>query len=121
MLGPSVGVAPFGMGRAYSAVAEDWHALHYNPAGLAMVRSADVQVFDLKLESNHDVLDSTKRLKGLAKTSQSSLADSLSSLAGRHIMASAQNVSQITIPYFALGILYDVRADFNLEIGRAHV
>jgi hypothetical protein len=113
--GPEVGVTPFGMGRAYSAVAEDWLALHYNPAGLAMVRSLDVQLFDLKLESNNDVLRSYSMLKQLGESSQSSLASSLSAFAGKHIMASASNVTQITVPNFALGVIYDAHTDFDLE------
>jgi hypothetical protein len=58
LYGPEAGVIPYGMGRAYSAVADDWLSLHYNPAGLALVKKVDFQIFDLKVESNHDVVTS---------------------------------------------------------------
>ena len=115
LAGPDEGVVPFGMGRAYSAVADDWLSLYYNPAGLAMVNKIDFQVFDIKLESNQDVLKSYSLLSDLSKTSQSSLANSLSGLAGKHIMASASNVTQITVPNFAIGVVYDTHTDFDFE------
>lgn len=37
-----VGARPMGMGGAYVAVAEDYHALSYNPAGLAQVRRIEL-------------------------------------------------------------------------------
>lgn len=112
--GPEQGVVPYGMGRAYSAVANDWLSLYYNPAGLAMVDRVDLQLFDIKLESNSDVLKSYSLLSKL-KSSSSSMANSLSQFAGKHIMASASNVTQLTIPYFALGVVYDAHTDFDLE------
>jgi hypothetical protein len=102
------------MGRAYSAVADDWLSLYYNPAGLAMVDRVDFQLFDLKVESNRDVLNSYSLLKHL-NSSSSSAASTLSGFAGKHILASASNVTQITIPYFALGVVYDAHTDLDLE------
>ncbi len=115
LYGPEAGVTPYGMGRAYSAVADDWLALQYNPAGLALVKKVDFQLFDLKVSSNHDVVDSYKSVKDLGKTSQSSVADTLSKLAGRHIMAESGNNTQLTLPHFAMGVSYDVHTDFDME------
>ena len=114
LYGPDVGVVPFGMGRAYSAVADDWLALHYNPAGLALVRKLDMQLFDLRVGSNRDVLQSYSNVSDMSKSS-SSLADSLNKFSGKHIMATAGNHTQITMPYFAAGLSYDVRADVDMQ------
>jgi hypothetical protein len=112
--GPEEGVVPYGMGRAYSAVAQDSLSLFYNPAGLAMVDRVDLQIFDLKLESNSDVLKSYGLLSKL-KSSSSTMANTISQFAGKHIMADASNVTQLTIPYFSLGVVYDAHTDFDLE------
>jgi hypothetical protein len=113
--GPSVGVTPYGMGRAQSAIADDWLSLYYNPAGLALVKRVDLQVFDLRLESNSDVIHSYQDVKSLSTNSQSTLAGSINSLAGKNIMGDVSNVSQITIPHFALSFVYDQQVDFELQ------
>jgi hypothetical protein len=112
--GPEEGVVPYGMGRAYSAVAQDNLSLFYNPAGLAMVDRVDLQLFDIKVESNSDVLKSYGLLSKL-KSSNSTLANTISQFAGKHIMADASNVSQLTIPFFSIGVVYDAHTDFDLE------
>lgn len=114
LYGPSAGVVPFGMGRAYSAVADDWLALYYNPAGLAMVTKVDVQAFELKLGSNKDVLDSYSNIKNLSN-GNGSIANTLNSYAGKHIAGELSNYSQITIPSFAMGLSYEVKADVDLQ------
>lgn len=111
--GPEQGVVPYGMGRAYSAVADDWLSLYYNPAGLAQVNRVDLQLFDFKVESNSDVLRSYSQLSTLK--GNGTLASTLNKFAGKHLMASASNVTQITIPYFALGVVYDAHTDFDFE------
>ena len=115
LLGPEEGVVPYGMGRAYSAIADDWLSLYYNPAGLALVKNIDLQLFDLSLSSNDDVRKNYSHFKEVAKSSKGSLADSISELAGKHVMASAANVTQITVPNFALGVVYRAHTDFDLE------
>ncbi|MGZ3694320.1 MAG: hypothetical protein ACXWQO_09065, partial [Bdellovibrionota bacterium] len=114
LYGPDVGVVPFGMGRAYSAVADDWLALHYNPAGLALVKKVDIQLFDVRLESNRDVLQSYQNVSNMGKSSNS-LANTMNSFVGKHIMADITNQSQITVPNFAVGLGYDVHADVDLQ------
>lgn len=114
LYGPSAGVVPFGMGRAYSAVADDWLSLYYNPAGLAMVNKVDFQAFDLKVGTNKDVLDSYSNIKNLSNGS-GSIANTLNSYTGKHIAGEVSNFSQITVPYFALGLSYEVKADVDLQ------
>lgn len=115
LYGPEAGVVPYGMGRAYSAIADDALSLHYNPAGLAMVKRLEFQLFDLRVGSNRDVLQSYKQLGDLGKSSGGSVADTLSRYSGKHIQGTAGNSTQLTIPNFALGFTYDVNTDFNME------
>jgi hypothetical protein len=114
LYGPEAGVVPFGMGRAYSAVADDWLALHYNPAGLAMVSRVDLQLFDLRVGSNRDVVNSYSNVKKLSDSS-GGLAGTLNEFAGKHIMAEISNHSQVTLPGFALGLSYEVHADVDMQ------
>jgi hypothetical protein len=114
LYGPEAGVVPFGMGRAYSAVADDWLALHYNPAGLALVNRVDIQLFDLRIGSNRDVIESYENIKNLSDNSKG-IASTLNQYAGRHVMAEVSNHSQITVPHFALGLGYNVHADIDMQ------
>ncbi|MGZ3657315.1 MAG: hypothetical protein ACXVB9_05610 [Bdellovibrionota bacterium] len=113
--GPEEGVVPYGMGRAYSAVAEDGLALYYNPAGLAMVNRLEFQAFDLKLQSNSDTIKTVSLVKDLGNNSSSSLANTLGKFAGKHVLLTGSDVTQITVPHFALGMVYDTHTDFDLE------
>ncbi len=115
LYGPEVGVEPFGMGRAYSAVAEDGLALHYNPAGLALVNRLDLQIFDLRFGSNQDVLKNYKQLGELGKSGSGTVAESMGQFAGKHIMATVGNNTQLTLPHFAMGVIYNTHTDFDLE------
>lgn len=114
LYGPSAGVAPFGMGRAYSAVADDWLALHYNPAGLAMVRKVDIQLFDLKVATNREVKNSLSNIENM-NTDGNNLATALDPFMGKYVMAGIGNQSQITVPHFAVGIGYDLNAEVDIQ------
>jgi hypothetical protein len=112
--GPEAGVVPFAMGRAYSAVADDWLALYYNPAGLAMVNRVEVQPFDLKLGANRDVITAKDTIDSISDSSRS-VAGVLNSFAGKTISANVSNFSQITVPHFALGMSYEVNAAIDVQ------
>ena len=57
------------MGRAYSAVADDWLALAYNPAGLALVKTVDVQVFDVEVGADRGVAKGYQNVKNVMESS----------------------------------------------------
>lgn len=115
LYGPDAGVVPFGMGRAYSAIADDALSLHYNPAGLALVKTVEFQLFDLRLSSNRDVVQGYSNFKELGKSSQNSVADSLSGLSGKHLMVQAGNTTQLTLPGIAVAAIYNVHTDFDMQ------
>ncbi len=114
LFGPEAGVVPYGMGRAYSAIADDWLALHYNPAGLALVNKVDFQIFDLRLGSTRDVVNSYENVKDLSADSDN-LAVSMNNYLGKHVMAELSNHTQITVPHFALGLSYQVHANIDMQ------
>lgn len=114
LYGPDAGVVPFGMGRAYSAVADDWLALHYNPAGLAMVNRVELQLFDLRIGTGHDVVAGYKNMNDL-KDSSKGVANVLNEFAGKRVRAEFGNQSQITVPHFAIGLGYELQADLDIE------
>lgn len=102
------------MGRAYSAVADDWLALHYNPAGLALVNKVEMQIFELKVGSNRDVIDNYDSIRKLGKKS-GSMAAELKSYTGKHVAAEVSNHTQITVPHFAMGLGYKVNANIDMQ------
>jgi hypothetical protein len=104
-------VLPFAMGRAYSAVADDWLALHYNPAGLAVVEGVDFQILDAKLGVSSDAVNNFGEYKKLG--SSGSDAQKLTALSGKRVHANLGNVTQLTIPKFAVALVYDNRVDFD--------
>lgn len=112
--GPEAGVIPYGMGRAYSAVADDWLALHYNPAGLAQVRTVELQAFDLKLGANSQVVNSSDLVKSMSDNATTSV-EKANKLIGKKIYAQVNNTSQLTIPNFAIGVIYDIQANVDLQ------
>ena len=113
LYGPEAGVVPFGMGRAYSAAADDWLALYYNPAGLAMVNGLDLQLFDLRASSNRNVARSVKTAQEVLKSDN--ISNILNEFAGKHITGDFANFSQLTLPHFALGLSYEVHADVDMQ------
>jgi hypothetical protein len=115
LYGPEAGVVPFGMGRAYSAIADDWLALHYNPAGLALVKKLDFQLLELRLGVNETVLQNYSNFKDLGGTSGGALANTLDDFTGKRLMAAGGNITQLTIPHMALAMIYDTQTNFNLE------
>lgn len=60
------GLRPLGMGNAYVAVADDFNALFYNPAGLARLKTWDMEFINPSFMASSNV-------KGLASDAQDSL------------------------------------------------
>jgi hypothetical protein len=112
LLGPEIGVIPYGMGRAYTAVADDWLALSYNPAGLAMVKSVDLQLFDIQVGTSRGV---AKGYTNISRAAGDGIATILQEFAGRNVLASVGNHSQLTIPNFAIAMNYDVMVDMYMQ------
>lgn len=113
LYGPEAGVVPFGMGRAYTAVADDWLALHYNPAGLALVRQVELQLFDVRVGSNRDVVKTVGDASSVAGSSN--ISDILNKFPGKNISAEVSNISQLTLPYFAVAVNLNAHANVDMQ------
>lgn len=113
LFGPEAGVTPFGMGRAYSAAADDWLALHYNPAGLAMVEGVDLQLTDLKLGASKDAFANFGDYKQLGEAGDS--AQKLQTLSGKQVHANLSSITQLTLPKFAFAMIYDYNVGFDFQ------
>ncbi|RZA19569.1 MAG: hypothetical protein EOP10_19440 [Proteobacteria bacterium] len=62
------GLRPLGMGNAYVAVADDFNALFYNPAGLARLKTWDMEILN-------PYVMATANVKGLVDDIQNNLSD----------------------------------------------
>lgn len=111
LYGVEIGTVPFGMGRAYSAVADDWLALHHNPAGLALFEGVDFQVTELSLGINKETVSRYEEYTDLLDSGSG--LSTFQGLAGRHIHARLGSTSQLTIPHFAMALIYQRIIDFE--------
>lgn len=111
LLGPEIGVLPFAMGRAYSAVADDWLALHYNPAGLSLFEGVDFQITDLAIGINRETISNYSDYADLLGSGSS--VDTFRALSGKHLHARLGSTTQLTIPGVAFGLIYQRVIDFE--------
>lgn len=71
------GLRPLSMGNAYIAVADDYNALFYNPAGLARLKEWDGEFFNPALEITTHTLDFINDLTKFVGGNASSFTDAL--------------------------------------------
>lgn len=80
------GVRPLGMGNAFVAVADDYNALFYNPAGLARLKSWDGELFNPTVEVSQNMLsfiDKAGDLSGGGMDSTVAMLDLLEEQSGK--------------------------------------
>lgn len=65
------GVRPLGMGNAFVAVADDYNALFYNPAGLARLKEWDAELLNPYFEISKNTLKSGQDMSNLASAGAS--------------------------------------------------
>lgn len=109
---PKIGVEPLAMGRAYSAIADDWLALHYNPANLAAVRGLDLKLLHFKIGGNQQIYNSYNDINDLDQAG--TLSDTLNVLAGKQLQFDIETGVQFTVPHFALGAYYEILGQFSM-------
>ncbi len=88
------GLRPLGMGNAYVAVADDFNALFYNPAGLARLKAWDGELLNPHFEASQHMLsfiDKATSLAGGGSDSVSTTLDLLEEQSGK-------------IQHFAIGL-----------------
>ena len=74
------GLRPLGMGNAWVAVADDYNALFYNPAGLARLKSWDGEFLNPALEVSQKTLDIIKEIQGAGSNLFEDTSDALTFL-----------------------------------------
>lgn len=112
------GVRPLGMGNAFVAVADDFNALFYNPAGLARLSSWSMEIINPSLGVSTNTIATIKDVNKLASGSSSSdsgggvtsAIDTFKALEGKNQYINLGLTPHLIFPGFGLGIGIDVGA-----------
>ena len=109
------GVRPLGMGNAFVAVADDFNALFYNPAGLARLSTWSLEIINptLGISSNtvSAIQDVNGLLNGSADAGQNAVNTALTtfeSLEGKNQYLNLGFTPHLVFPGFGLGIGVDL-------------
>lgn len=119
------GVRPLAMGNAFVAVADDYNALFYNPAGLARLKEWDGEFFNPAVEVADSTVSFANELLKLADSSSSSTADTLDLFqknAGKVHFFGISLTPHLIFPNFGIGLsleLYNslaIHSDIDAEV-----
>ncbi len=105
------GLRPLAMGNAYVAVADDYNALFYNPAGLARLDSWSLEVFNPRLGVSATTLKTINDFTNLASSNSSSVDATLSvfeTMTGKPQWVNLGATPHFILPGFGLGIGLDI-------------
>jgi hypothetical protein len=106
ILKQAVGARTFALGEAYSAIANDVQALHYNPAGLASIQSNEMSLMYI-----HSILDIYYGYAGYAQTvGVGTVAGSIITLQGGEIEINNEDGTSAT---------FLAQQDYVLTVGYA--
>lgn len=100
------GIEPLAMGNAYIAIADDEHAIFYNPAGVASYTGMKLHYLALQTTVSEDAVNLTNTLKELKDPKGSDL----NRFMGQNIYGDATASAALTVPYFGIAALYDAQA-----------
>ena len=108
------GVRPLGMGGAFTAIANDYNAIFYNPAGLERIPRWSFSIFNLLIEYGENGQDFYDDSDDTNFDNSSEVADML-----RRHMGESQHVRAAVFPHFVkknygFGVLG--QADINAEV-----
>lgn len=78
------GVRPLGMGGAFTAVASDQNAIHYNPAGLSQVKSFGLGILNPMVEASEDSYDLFKDFDDIDQDNTAEVSDLLKKHVGEN-------------------------------------
>ena len=109
------GLRPLGMGNAWVAVADDYNALFYNPAGLARLKSWDGEFLNPALDVNQKTLNIFQELRGAGNSLFKETGKALRFLqdhAGEIHHAGLYLTPHLIMPGFGLGL--GLATDFSL-------
>lgn len=105
------GLRPLGMGNAYVAVADDYNALFYNPAGLARLDGWDMEILNPTLGVSATTMKTINDFTDLASSNSSGVDSTLSvfeTMTGKPQWINVGMTPHLIFPGFGLGIGLDI-------------
>jgi hypothetical protein len=105
------GVRPLAMGNAYVAVADDYNALFYNPAGLARLESWHGEFFNPHLGVSQTTLKTIKDFTNLASSNSAGVDSTLSvfeTMTGKPQWVNLGLTPHLVFPGFGIGVGLDI-------------
>jgi hypothetical protein len=105
------GVRPLAMGNAYVAVADDFNALFYNPAGLARLDTWHGELFNPKLGISQNTIATIKDVSNLASSESSGIESTISTfetMTGKPQWINLGFTPHLVFPGFGIGLGLDV-------------
>lgn len=109
------GVRPLGMGNAFVAVADDFNALFYNPAGLARLSSWSMELINPSLGISSNTVKAVQDVNGLMNGSADAGTNAVTtalktfeSLEGKNQYLNLGFTPHLIFPGFGLGIGVDL-------------
>ncbi|MBC7660151.1 MAG: hypothetical protein H7249_10615 [Chitinophagaceae bacterium] len=104
------GLRPLGMGNAYVAVADDFNALFYNPAGLARLKTWDGELLNPAITATKNVNGLVKDAKNLKSGSTSDTLNLVEKNTGENFDVGLSLTPHLIFPNFGIGLGLDVSA-----------
>jgi hypothetical protein len=105
------GVRPLAMGNAYVAVADDFNALFYNPAGLARLETWRGELLNPRIGVSQNTITTAKDFSKLASSESSGVEGTISAfetMSGKPQWISIGWTPHLVFPGFGLGLGLDV-------------
>lgn len=120
------GVRPLAMGNAFVAVADDYNALFYNPAGLARLKDWDFEIFNPTVTMSKSTRDLAKKVQDLTSSNKDSSSSGKSqqtkdtlnlfdTTSGAHQYGSIGLTPHFVMKHFGIGIGLDVQASMTFH------
>lgn len=106
------GLRPLAMGNAFVAVADDYNALFYNPAGLARLKEWDGEFLNPSVEVSANSIKVIKEVMSLSFSDTDAVLDFLEQNTGKSQHANLGWTPHLVFPGFGFGI----GADFNTTL-----
>lgn len=104
------GVRPLAMGNAYVAVADDYNAIFYNPAGLARLKTWHFEIINPRVGVSSSTISTFKDFSKLASSGSSTVdatIDAFETLTGKPQWVHLGLTPHLVVPGFGLGIGID--------------
>jgi len=105
------GVRPLAMGNAFVAVADDYNALFYNPAGLARLKTWHLEIFNPSFGVSSSTLRTFKDFSKLSSSGSSTVdatIDAFETLTGKPQWIQLGLTPNFIMPGFGIGIGLDL-------------